>query len=274
MLTKRNTDQFINLYTICFIANFLWLLLNGLTFSTFNPVFFLNALDFSTNFLLLTNIQHLIISSKFCRILLDIFFLTLPLLLLYTHYYKPKYRPTIALVNTIFNLLYCILLSIFTFITTQQCIPWVLIPLVFCCISIEKFSVHFYALRWIFLAIFLSAGLWKLKTGAIFNTEQMSALLLQQYAQNIIDGKINNILSYFILNNKIAHVFYIGAFIAEVSFVVGFFTTKYDRYLIIIFCLFIVLDYFMMEINYFSWIVFIGFLYFTKYNSAKTIVQT
>jgi hypothetical protein len=255
------------------MANYCWLLYNGLTFSTFNPIFFTNNLDFTTNFLLLTKLQYAIVNSKAIRIVLDLLFFILPLLLAYSHYYLIKLRPTIAIINSIFNLVYCIMLSIFTFITTHQCIPWVLIPLVFCCISLEKFSALFHIFRWIFLSIFLSAGLWKLASGSIFNTEQMSAVLLNQHTQAFLDANENKIIATLIQYKNLAHFFYIGAFLAEASFIIGFFTTKYDRYLIIAFCLFILLDYFLMEINYFSWIVFIAFLYFTNKRQQINSIQ-
>jgi hypothetical protein len=273
LLTKKNSDQFINFYAICFIANYAWLFYNGLTFSTFNPIFFTNALDFTTNFLLITNVQHAIINSTLLRVILDLLFFTLPLLLVYSHYYLIKFRPTIAIINSLFNLFYCILLSIFTFTTTQQCMPWVLIPLVFCCINIEKFTALIQIFRWVFLSIFLSAGLWKLATGSIFNTEHMSAVLLDQHAQAFLDGNENKIITTLIQHKYLAHFLYIGAFLAEVSFIIGLFTIKYDRYLIIPFCIFILLDYALMEINYFSWIVFIGLLFFKNKEPQKISTQ-
>jgi hypothetical protein len=273
LLTKKNSDQFINFYAICFIANYAWLFYNGLTFSTFNPIFFTNALDFTTNFLLITNVQHAIINSTLLRVILDLLFFILPLLLVYSHYYLIKFRPTIAIINSLFNLFYCILLSIFTFTTTQQCMPWVLIPLVFCCINIEKFTALIQIFRWVFISIFLSAGLWKLAAGSIFITEHMSAVLLHQHAISFLDGKENKIISALIQYKNLAHFFYIAAFFAEVSFLIGFFTTKYDRYLISAFSAFILLDYFFMEINYFSWIAFIGFLYFGNNQHKKSSIQ-
>ena len=249
------------------MANFIWMYCSGLTFSTYNPVFYNNTLDFTTNVLLLTNIQQLIVSAKDCRIILDIIFFLLPLILIYVHYFKIKLRPIFAIANTLYNIFYCALIPIFTCTSVQQYIPWMIIPLVFIYKSEEKFATIFYCLRWVFLAIFLSAGLWKIATGSIFYTEQFSAILIQQHAQALIDGKAKFYINTLIQHKYLAYFFYIAAFIAEVSFIIGFFTKKYDRYLAVFFCAFILLDYVLMEINYFSWIAFIGFLLLpTKHN--------
>lgn len=272
MLTKKYCNQFINLYLICFLVNYAWLFFNGLTFTAFNPVFFTNKLDLITDFLLLTNLQQLVISSKAFKVVLDVVFLLLPFVLLYTNYYAIKARPAVALASASFNLLYCLLLSIFSFSTTGQFIPWVIVPLVFYCTSDEKFTALFNALRWVFLAIFLSAGLWKLATGALFNAEEMSAVLMHQHTQILVDGNTNFFtpaLLYLIKHKNIAQFFYIIAFVAETLFVIGFFTKKYDKYLAIAFCLFLVFDFMLMFIYYFSWFIFIGFLYFSKFEKNE-----
>jgi hypothetical protein len=273
LLTKKNSDKLINLYAVCFIANYIWMYCSGLTFSTYNPVFFSNNLDFATNFLLLTNIQNLILSSNVFRIILDVFFFLLPLFLLYVHYFKIQLRLIFAICNSLFNIFYCTLIPIFTCSSIQQFIPWMIIPLVFVYKNEEKFTTIFYSLRWIFLAIFLSAGLWKITTGSIFHAEHFGAILLQQHTQAFIDGNESSFIKFIIAHKTVGHFFYVAAFFAEISFIVGFFTTKYDRLLIIFFSSFIILDYALMEINYCSWLVFIVFLYFTNNSNKKTIVS-
>ena len=273
LLTKKHTNQFINFYLICFVANYCWYFFNGITLSTLNPIFFTNKLDFTINFLMLTKIQELVASSKGFRIVLDLLFFTFPFVLAFVHYKKPKARPVLALATSIISLIYAIIIYIFTFSTNGQFIPWVLVPLTFCYFKEENFSINFNALRYIFLSMFLSAGLWKLATGAIFHVEEMSAVLLHQHAQILVDGKNNfttSIITFFIAHKVIAYIFYFGAFIAEVSFAIGFFTKKYDKYLAIVLFAFLFLDFITMFIYYFSWVVFIGYLYFTKFEKEKS----
>ena len=268
MLTKKHTTQFLYFYLICFVVNFVWFYFNRLLFSDFNPIFFYNKLDFTTNFLLATNIQQVVISSHRFRILLDLVFFLLPFLLVIANYFSPKVRPVIAIINVLYNLFYCLLLSIFTFSTTGQFVPWVIVPILFCCISQEKYTAIFNALRLIFIGIFFSAGVWKFATGALFNVEEMSAVLLNQHAQILVEAtktfKIATIL--FLVEHKVlSYLFYLASFIAEISFIVGFFTKKFDKYLAILLGLFLIFDFALMFIYYFSWVVFIGFLYFTKF---------
>ncbi len=63
-----------------------------------------------------------------------------------------------------------------------------------------------------------------------------------------------------------SYAIYLTAFLFEFAFVIGFFTRKLDRFFIVIFCLFIMFDYLLMGINYFSWLPFLGTLYFSLHH--------
>ena len=51
----------------------------------------------------------------------------------------------------------------------------------------------------------------------------------------------------------------------ELSFITGYFTRRYDRWLIRIFLVFVAADIIIMKINYFEVLPFVITLYYSKY---------
>jgi len=87
----------------------------------------------------------------------------------------------------------------------------------------------------------------------------MSAILVKQHVTNLLDQPnswFSNFITYLITHKTLSYIIYLLATLSEFVFIVGFFTKKFDRLLIVIFITFVALDYFLMEINYFSWIAF------------------
>jgi hypothetical protein len=48
--------------------------------------------------------------------------------------------------------------------------------------------------------------------------------------------------------------------------VIGLFTRRYDRILLVVFCAFLFADYFLMQIYYFIWLAFTGCFYFSSFS--------
>lgn len=116
--------------------------------------------------------------------------------------------------------------------------------------------------------MFFSAGLWKIRAGGIFNPEEMGAILLKQHAAYLIHSPgdwFSRIINYLVINYRFSYLLYLASIIMELFFIVGFFTKKADKLLILIFLLFVLFDFFLMRINYFAWVTFVGCLWFTKY---------
>jgi hypothetical protein len=64
-------------------------------------------------------------------------------------------------------------------------------------------------------------------------------------------------IRYLVQHPAISYAFYAAACLLELSFVIGFFTKKYDRRLMVAFFVFLVMDYLVMRIIYFEWLPFV-----------------
>ena len=267
-LIDKQTNQFALFYLLCFIINGSWFWYNNLLLSSIDPIYFTNKLDFTRNILMLSNVQHYLINVSWLRISFDLLYYLLPILLTILFIKKLKGRAIIAYITCIFTIVYSLCFSSFTYISMEGYIGWILFPLIFSALTLTGFYYHMHAIRIIFILIFLSAAMLKIQSGAVFNIQQMGGILLIQH-NNFLVSNPNNWFSkiiYFLVQHKaIAHSLFLLGTIAELLFISGLFTTKYDRWLIVIFCLFLVFDYFLMQINYFTWMVFMGCFYFSSY---------
>lgn len=214
---------------------------------------------------MMTNLQHLLIKYTSVQILFDVLYLLLPVSLYFCVIRKWKLTFVLAIATAAFSFIYNWYFSIMTFVSIEVSISWMLLPLLFCFRTHEGFYYNLQSIRIIFLCIFFSAGVWKIASGGIFNGAQMSAILLTQHTAFLSAGDgsfVSKIILFLIKHRALAYCFYFFAFIGEIAFSAGFFTKKFDKVLLLILALFIVSDYLLMHINYFSWLAFAGcFLY-------------
>jgi hypothetical protein len=267
-LNNKHKKQFVFFYLGCFLLNFCWLFYNHLLLAQKQPLFFINYLDVTRNIFMLTGLHKLIVSSQAVCVLLDLLYLLLPCFLTYLVYFEKRGNKFLAIATSIYTLFYAVFFTLFSYIHIDYFIACVFIPLLFFAKSDEGFYYGLHSLRTIFIIIFLSAGLWKLSRGGVFNMEEMSGILVQQHKQYLWNNP-NTILSsiyYFLIENKVAsYTLYLLAEIAELVFAIGLFTKKYDHQLAVIFILFLIMDLLLMQISYFNWFVFVGLFYFSKY---------
>lgn len=271
VLNKSHRRKAAYFYFVCFVLSYAWLFFNGLVLHQLKPVFFINRLDISLNILFLTGLQKAVIQNYSLQVLLDILYLLFPLILLFT--INSKKQVYAAITVCVYNFIYALILSSFSSLSIEGFTGWILLPLLFIFISVKGFYYVLHCLRYIFLIMFFSAGIWKLRAGGVFNIEEMSGILLKQHAAYITQLP-NDWFSYWIhflvIHFKTAYFLYLASTLAELVFVVGFFTKKFDKLLIVLFLLFIIFDFVLMRINYFSWVAFLICLWFAKYEDPQT----
>lgn len=271
-LTNKHKKQFALFYLVCFVLSYSWYFYFDLLLCQVNPVFFVNRLDITRNLLMLTNLQNVLIEHFWIRQLFDIVYLLLPLLLCYVVVMEKRGARLLAIVTSLFSMIYGIFLASFTYISLDLFVAWFFIPLVFYPYSPKGFYYVLHSLRYIFILLFFSAGLWKIRAGGIFNPEQMSGILVMQHKQYLAGNSGDwfvQVLNYLIEHKMVSYLVYLLGTFAELIFIIGFFTRKCDRLLLLFFLLFFVSDYFLMRINYSNWMVFAGLLYFSKFNLQK-----
>ncbi len=120
-------------------------------------------------------------------------------------------------------------------------------------------GVRYYA-----LFIYVSAGLWKLFRGDFFSLAYFSDVLqkqnieiLLQHPEHFQSKFIAGLLDYM----AVTYFMWMILMLVQISFVVGFFTEKYDKKLMLVSFLFPVISCFLMNINFFEFfILWIPFL--------------
>jgi hypothetical protein len=172
----------------------------------------------------------------------------------------------LPIVTGVFYLVYCILLN------SYQCwhyhnlitLIWLIFP--FCFRSLKTFSLLFAGLRYAVAYIYASAAIWKLVRGSVFNDGQMQWLIEHNYVDRLaVEGyQLNWIESaMFELSNHptLAYIALLVGVAIELSFVVAFFTRKFDRYLIMIGVVFHLITTILVDVSFLQlWILFIVFI--------------
>jgi hypothetical protein len=222
---------------------------------------------------MLTDLQHLLPANNSLCILFDALYFLIPCLLTIAVMYKWKLKKTLAIAASLFILIYGIYISSFSYLSIEFIMSWFFIPLVFYPNSEKGFYYVLSCLRLIFILIFFSAGLWKIRAGGIFNMEQMSAILLQQHKELLVTSPSHwyaQFIYYLIKHPAGSYFLYLGSGITELFFLAGIFTRKFDKILLLSFILFLLFDLLVMQIYYFSWLGFAGLLYFSKFKLKQT----
>ncbi len=182
LLSEHNIKQFAGFYLICFLLWYAWFAYNGLLFSKIEPVFFLNKLDISHNFFMLTNLQHALLENKFLRFFFDLVYLILPVLLVYSCFKNKKIQPVLAITTAFYNVLYNGFFSIISYISIEVASAWMIVPMIFYARSTAGFFFLLQIVRLLFIIMFFSSALWKIRSEGVFNLDEMSAILFKQHA--------------------------------------------------------------------------------------------
>jgi hypothetical protein len=259
-------------YFLCFLISYCCLFLNNSLISQTKPVFFINHLDFSLNLLYLSKLHLLLINSEKAKFLFDFLYILLPSVLVFLIVKNYKSQYIFAIATSVFNLIYALLISSVSSYSIEGFIGWMVLPLLFAPNSDKGFYYTLNTLRYIFLLLFFSAGVWKIRAGGIFNLGQMSAILSAQHGAYLVSNSkdwFTILLKFLITHTQLSYIIYLIATVMELFFVIGFFTKKLDNVLIVFFLLFLLFNFTIMRINYFAWIAFLGCLWLSKYKEPK-----
>lgn len=269
-LLTKHINRFAWFYLGCFLFNFAWLIIDGNLLTQYHPSFFTNRIDLSLNLLLLFDLHKIIINNQSACAMLDVFYFLINCLLVIAYLKNSKYLKIVCITAIVVNVAFALLISITEIYTIERLIPNFIVPLILYKKDIKWFYFSLHTIRIIFIIIFFSAALWKLRTGVVFNLEQMSAILIHQHTPyfTVNSGNVYaKIILFFIEHKILSYSVFLLGFLAELLFIVGFFTKKYDKQLMILFVGFLVFNLFFMRIDYLNWFVFVG----TLFLSNKTI---
>jgi hypothetical protein len=116
--------------------------------------------------------------------------------------------------------------------------------------SKQKFSAAFTFCRFLFCQALLFAAFWKIMRGNLWHTDQVPALLIDQFKSSAFTNQSFRfqIIRYCIQHPYVGHLLWIGVILLESVFLIGFFTWKKDNWLLISYLLFVIGGWFFFGV--------------------------
>ncbi|WP_147202564.1 hypothetical protein [Segetibacter aerophilus] len=216
-----------------------------------------------------TGLHQSLLDNPSGWIVFDVLFYSMPLLYLLAFKKNVRVASAVAVVMMIVNFIYIQCYTLYPTSSIEGFIAWLLFPFLLMCTELRSFYFILHALRYFFLFFFASAAAWKFVQGGIFSIEQMSGILLFQHKEYLASSPHSwyaSFIYWLISHTYISYSLYLAATILELSFAIGFFTKKYDCFLIIASIIFLLTDVFFMRIPYWEVTPFLLTLLFSKYH--------
>ena len=223
--------------------------------SQLQPKIFLTRFDGFTWLFMKTGLHQWLIDNKTGWLLFDTLFYAMPLVFFFSHNVYRVGAVVTAFLMLVVNWIYIQCYTLFPSNSIEANTAWLLFPVIFLAANPKTFRLLAEGLRYFFLFIMVSAGVWKIVTGAVFNEQQMSGVLLYQHAELLATSPgywQTNLVEWIIANENVGFVLFLLATGLELTFLAGFFTKKYDHLLIILFIIFLVFDHLVMRIPYYD----------------------
>lgn len=140
----------------------------------------------------------------------------------------------------------------------------------------ENFILVFRALRYYACYVFCSAALWKVSRGSAFLPEQMEAILRVQHIDYLTNSTVSiyHDFLYFWMNRTWeTTVLWYAAISVQLSFIIGFLTIRLDRFLFVGIVLFLFMDYWLMNLNFWEFSLWaICFLPWYGFKTRMTMI--
>jgi hypothetical protein len=181
--------------------------------------------------------------------LLDISLVMLPILVL------------LQPLNRTFSIIYFIIISFYLLYYNasathfeHRLVGLVLVAFLACFKKNENFNLIYSFSRLYTCFIFCSAAIWKLSRASVFYEDQMTNILIQQHGFKLVEQNPNlfNCQIWLIKHPVISNGLWLAAFVLELFFLIGFFTRKLDKLLLILLFVFLIMDLMIMNINFFE----------------------
>jgi len=126
--------------------------------------------------------------------------------------------------------------------------------------SNKKFAYAFTFLRFVFCFVMFSAAAWKIFRGNLTHTDQLFSFMSAYCAENIIAGSSSfraTIAEWLLPHKLFLHFLWIWMIALQAFFVVGLFTTRYDKWLLVSYILFFVGGLLLLNIYIYDNLLFL-----------------
>ncbi len=271
-LTNDHKRQIIVLFFVFFYSLMLFKWWNGLFLYQVQPIVFKNKLDVFSWAIMETGLHQWLINNPTGCILFDIIFYSMPIWYLLASKNSKKTGIAAAVLMLLVNWVYIQCYTLFPTNSIESYLAWLLFPFLFIVITLPGFYFILHSLRYFFLFIFGSAGIWKIVQGGLFNIDQMSGVLLYQHKELLVSSTRHfdsKVFYWLIQNPTISYIIYLGGVLVELFFLAGFVTKKLDNWILVSFIGFLVADFFIMHIYYWELSPFVITLFYSRYKQPQ-----
>lgn len=260
---------FLRYYIIIFYILAVYNWVSGMFLYQLQPILFRTPFDGTSWLLMQTGIHQWLLNNQAGCLCFDIVFYLCPLAFWWLCEKKQIISsPLFCAFWLIFNWIYILCYVLFPSTSIEKFLPALLLPVLFATNRITSFYYFMHGMRYFFLFFFMSTGIWKLRTGAVFNIEQTSGILLLQHKEFLIASPrhwYSAFLYWLIRNPYISYFLYLTGTIVELTFLIGFFTKKYDKQLFFLLVIFFVANFILMRIPFFEILPLALPLLFSRY---------
>lgn len=222
------------------------------------PLFYAPNANFSYWLFLYSGISTLIFSNAYLIYLLNYLLFSSCILIII----KPRWF-VCAVIFTICIWIYQLLM--YSIVTYQSYAIGLLFPCIpFMFKSDFKFHFTFDAGRYFLCGLYFLGGILKIKNGAIFQLSHLSdslSLSVGDYMMQNADSLKANVMTFLIINQGLSWFLFLIVVVLELSFIIGFFTKKYDKLLIALFFVFHCSNALIMDIPFLNHLVIVTFLF-------------
>jgi hypothetical protein len=268
-LTQKHRDEITWLYCLVFYALMFLKLWNGFLLFQVKPFIFNTRFDLVTWLFMNTGIHQWLLNNPFGWLAFDVLFYILPIVYLSCYKKSVRLAGAVSISMFIFNFIYIQCYTLYPNNSIESFTAWILFPLLLMTTKLKAFYHILHALRYFFLFFFASAAVWKFVQGGIFNINQMSEILLYQHKEYLVSSPTNwysRFIYWLVSHPGVSYCLYAAAALLELSFFTGFITRKYDKLLLALFILFLLMDIIIMRIPYWEVAPFLICLLYSKYS--------
>ncbi|HET6254647.1 MAG TPA: hypothetical protein VFE32_11260 [Puia sp.] len=263
MVTRHQYTRDRNLllvsYLLFYYAVLVGFFLDDRLLFQYRPVFFNYNRDLTELWLIATGLPRWMIAHPASFAVTDILAFLVPLPLIRQNFRNRSFSPWPGVLFIFCLALYLLLADIFWQMHYEPFILLVLIALAWMTDRPGRFYSLVSFCRYYFLYVFVSAAIWKVARGAVFNSQEMSRILLLHHT-DLLTGACTSVTCrvyrWLIDHPAVSQIIYIGGVLLEASFMIGFVTRRLDRLLIALAFLFVIADLLLMHIPY--WTILLG----------------
>ncbi|MCS6818710.1 MAG: hypothetical protein RMJ53_05425 [Chitinophagales bacterium] len=216
------------------------------------PVLVFPSIDLSYQLFLASGLFHAIVHGSVLPVLHDILLLSLPLLIMLL----PE-RPLLRVVFFVLCVFYHLSFNTIAGHHFHGFIGIVFLAGV-CCFEGKRFIFLWEAARYYLLFIFVSAALWKIWRGNIFNPNHMLHILQSQHAQFFFEQPSSlhsRFLSWLMGKPVLTRLVLFSGVLLQLSFLYGFFSRNKDYLLLAGAIAFVSFNYLIMRIVSFELLI-------------------